>query len=99
MKTRSAKYREIKSKELEAQVAQNLEEEQKAERFTMLERPIAPDRPTKPNRGKILLLGFRSCRSPAASDPAYLAEGLDSNIRGRRTLERLLGEPCSARYR
>jgi protein tyrosine kinase modulator len=87
-----AKYREIKSKELEAQVSQNLEEEQKAERLTMLERPIAPDRPTKPDRIKILLLGFVLSMA-GGMGTGVLAEGLDQNIRGRRTLERLLGEP------
>ena len=86
------KYREIKSKELEAQVAQNLEEEQKAERFTMLERPIAPDRPTKPNRVKIILLGFMLSLAGGAGS-GVLAESIDRKIRGRRTLERLLGEP------
>lgn len=87
-----AKYREIKSKELEAQVAQNLEEEQKAERLTMLDRPIAPDRPTKPDRVKILLLGF-VLSMVGGMGSGVLVESLDQNIRGRRTLERLLGEP------
>jgi polysaccharide chain length determinant protein (PEP-CTERM system associated) len=87
-----AKYREIKSKELEAQVAQNLEEEQKAERFTMLERPIAPDRPTKPNRVKIILLGFMLSLAGGAGSGVF-AESVDRKIRGRRTLERLIGQP------
>lgn len=87
-----SKYREIKSKELEAQVSQNLEEEQKAERFTMLERPLVPDRPTKPNRVKIILLGFALSLVGGAGTGVF-AESIDSNIRGRRTLERLVGEP------
>jgi succinoglycan biosynthesis transport protein ExoP len=86
------KYREIKSKELEAQVAQNLEESQNAERFTMLERPLAPDRPTKPDRVKILFLGF-ALSIVGGLGSGVLAEGLDQGIRGRRTLERLIGEP------
>lgn len=87
-----SKYREIKSKELEAQVAQNLEESQNAERFTMLERPLAPDKPTQPNRVKILFLGF-AFSIVGGMGSGVLAESLDQGIRGRRTLERLLGEP------
>jgi polysaccharide chain length determinant protein (PEP-CTERM system associated) len=87
-----SKYREIKSKELEAQVAQNLEESQNAERFTLLERPLAPDHPTKPNRGKILALGVVLAFGGGIGF-GTLAESLDSGIRGRRTLERVLGTP------
>lgn len=90
-----SKYREIKSKELEAQVAQNLEESQNAERFTLLERPLAPDRPTKPNRSKILVLGFVLALGGGLGS-GMVAEGLDSGIRGRRTLERVLGGPLLA---
>jgi len=50
--TARRKYEEIRSKQMSAQVAENLEDEQKAERFTLLEPPLAPDVPIKPNRKK-----------------------------------------------
>ena len=58
----------------------------------MLERPIAPDRPTKPNRIKIVLLGAILSLA-AGGGSGIFAESIDRKIRGRRTLERLLGEP------
>ena len=52
------KYREVKSKQMEAQLSENLETETKTERFSLLEAPMLPEKPIKPNRIKIMLLGF-----------------------------------------
>jgi len=52
-----AKYREIKSKEMEAELAQSLETERKAERFVLIEPPLVPNKPVKPNRVAIVFLG------------------------------------------
>jgi polysaccharide chain length determinant protein (PEP-CTERM system associated) len=49
------KYEEMKNKELEARIAQNLEEGSKGERFSLLEPPIVPAEPYKPDRLKLLL--------------------------------------------
>ena len=38
--------------------AQSLQSENKSERFSLLEPPVLPDKPFKPNRMKILVLGF-----------------------------------------
>ena len=51
-----AKYQELKSKELQAQLAKNLESENKGESFTLIEPPRVPGKPEKPNRPKILSL-------------------------------------------
>ena len=53
-----AKYNDLKSKQLGAKLAQTMEEEQMAEKFSLLEAPRIPDKPIKPNRLKILFLGF-----------------------------------------
>lgn len=50
------KYHEIRSKLLEAQVAEGLEADLKAERFSLIDPPALPERPEKPNRPAILLL-------------------------------------------
>jgi polysaccharide chain length determinant protein (PEP-CTERM system associated) len=52
------KYREVKSKQLEAQLAESLERERKGERFSLIEPPQLPEKPDKPNRLAILLLGI-----------------------------------------
>lgn len=52
------KYEEIRAKQMTAQVAENLEGGQKAERFALLEPPALPDRPVKPDRKKLLALSL-----------------------------------------
>ena len=47
----------MKAKELQAELSKSLEEEQKGERFTLLEPPLFPDTPIKPNRRKLFMLG------------------------------------------
>ncbi|MEM6537323.1 MAG: hypothetical protein AAF668_06290 [Pseudomonadota bacterium] len=53
-----AKYEEIKSKQLGAQLAENLEEGRKAERFLLIEPPILPTEPTSPNRPALVAGSF-----------------------------------------
>ena len=52
------KFDEIRNKKMNAQIAKNLESENKSERFNLLEPPILPEKPFKPNRVKIIVLGF-----------------------------------------
>ncbi len=66
------KYNELMQKHMEAQVAQGLEKDQKGERFTVVEPAKLPDKPAKPNRLAIMLIGIvlgvgarrRDCGSP-----------------------------------
>ena len=50
------KYREIRSKLLEANLAQSLEVERKSERFTLIDPPVRSEKPVSPNRLAWLLL-------------------------------------------
>jgi polysaccharide chain length determinant protein (PEP-CTERM system associated) len=52
-----AKYDDLMRKHMEARVAQGLEKEQKGERFTLIEPPRLPEKPFKPNRLAIMLIG------------------------------------------
>jgi uncharacterized protein involved in exopolysaccharide biosynthesis len=79
------KYQEIKAKQLQAELSKSLEEEQKGERFTLLEPPVRPDSPIKPNRTKLLALGLILSMASGVG-VATLAETLDSGIRGTRAL-------------
>ena len=54
----SIKYREVKSKQMEAEMAQSMEKGKKAERFSLIEPPLFPEEPDKPNRPVLIVLGF-----------------------------------------
>jgi polysaccharide chain length determinant protein (PEP-CTERM system associated) len=53
-----AKYDDLMRKHMEARVAHGLEKEQKGERFTLIEPPRLPEKPYKPNRLAIMLIGI-----------------------------------------
>ncbi len=56
--TSSQKYQEIRSRLLEAKVSEGLEVQRKGERFSLIDPPSLPEKPQKPNRLVIVLLGF-----------------------------------------
>lgn len=83
------KYQEVRQKQMAAQVSENLESEQKGERFTLIEPPLVPQRPSSPNRPLILVLGMLLAFGAAFAVGAFL-EATDDSIRGRRDLAQLL---------
>ncbi len=80
-----SKYEEVKSKQINAKIAENLEQDNKAERFSMLEPPIFPDKPIKPNRQKIVALGLFAAMAAAVALVALL-EMMDKTVRGVESL-------------
>jgi len=58
LKADQLKYQEIMSKLMEAKVSQGMEESQQAERFTIIDPALTPEKPAKPNRLAIVLIGF-----------------------------------------
>jgi polysaccharide chain length determinant protein (PEP-CTERM system associated) len=85
------KYKEIQAKEMEARLAESLEEGRKAERFSLIEPPLRPERPDKPNRRKIALLGIILAGGVAFMLVALL-ELLDHRVRGVTAMTRLFGD-------
>jgi len=81
--TALAKLQEINAKRLEADVSESLEREQKGERFTLIEPPLLPERPSKPNRFAIFLIGFVLSLGGSAGAVSLL-EAMDNKVRGRR---------------
>jgi len=79
------KYEEIHAKQLNAKIAENLEGENKAERFSLLEPPVYPDKPSKPDRIKILLLGVVAALG-SSGGLVFLLETLNQRIRGQEAL-------------
>jgi hypothetical protein len=53
-----AKFDDLMRKHMEAGVAQGLEKEQKGERFTLIDPARLPEKPFKPNRLAIMLIGM-----------------------------------------
>lgn len=84
------KYREIKAKQMEAQVGQQLEKERKGERFSLIDPPQMPEEPSRPNVTAIILLGFILS---LAGGLGYLlvAEALDGSVRSPRAVAAILG--------
>lgn len=90
LQTTTLKYQEIKAKQMEAELSQNLEAERKGERYTLIQPPILPDDPVSPNRIAIFLIGI-ILAVVAAAATAGVIEMLDESIKGRIELTELLG--------
>jgi succinoglycan biosynthesis transport protein ExoP len=86
------KYQEIRAKQTEVQVSQNLEAQHKGERFTMIEPPLPPEKPISPNRFLILALGL-VLSVAAGFGAAMLRDGLDASVRGVQDIRALLSVP------
>ncbi|MBU1424364.1 MAG: lipopolysaccharide biosynthesis protein [Gammaproteobacteria bacterium] len=84
------KFDELRNKKMNAQIAQNLESENKSERFTLLEPPILPEKPFKPNRKKIFALGLFLALASALG-VVMLLESIDKRIRGAEALTHAMG--------
>lgn len=85
------KYNQVRSKNLEASLAESLETERKSERFTLIEPPLIPLSPSSPNRRALLLVGFVLA---LGSGGAVLAarEALSDGIYSIRAVKTITGE-------
>jgi polysaccharide chain length determinant protein (PEP-CTERM system associated) len=90
-----AKYDDLMQKFMETQVAHGLEEEQKGERFTLIEPARLPVKPVKPNRLAIVLIGF-VLGIGAGVGLASLREFSDQSVRDARSLSAATGFPVLA---
>ena len=80
----SGRYRELKAKLMEAEIAQQLERKSKGERFSIIEPPLLPEKPLKPNRALVAWLGFALALA-ASLAYVFARESLDATLRtGRR---------------
>ncbi|HPF45566.1 MAG: lipopolysaccharide biosynthesis protein [Alphaproteobacteria bacterium] len=76
-----AQYESIKAKLMDAQLSESLEEEKKAERFLVLEPPVLAEKPIRPNRQKIIMLGFLLAVA-AGVGAIFLIEMIDGSVYG-----------------
>lgn len=86
-----AKYEDLRSKQMSAQIVQNLEGGQQGERFTLLEPPLKPEYPIKPSRKKVVALGFFLALA-AAVGVVVLLEVIFARVRGVNSLTALTGQ-------
>lgn len=84
------KYEEMRAKEMSARISESLEQENKAERFVLLESPLMPEKPVRPNRKKVVAMGF-ILAPVGASALVMLLEMLTQRVRGAEALGSVLG--------
>ena len=84
------KYEEIRTKQMSARISENLEQENKAERFVLLEPPLMPEKPVKPNRKKIAVLAVFLALAGSAG-LVMLLETISQRVRGVDALANVLG--------
>lgn len=86
------KYKEVRDKEMQAQLAKSLETNRKGERFSLIEPPLVPEKPFKPNRPAILLLGLVLSIAGGAGNLA-VREIMDKGLHGVRAVQTITGAP------
>lgn len=84
------RYNEVLNKLLQARVAQQMENQQQGERFSITDAAYLPTRPSKPNRLAILLLGF-VLGSGAGLGAAAFKEATDHTIKSGRDINAFEG--------
>lgn len=84
------KYSDLKAKAMEAKLAQTLEEEQKAENFTLIEPPALPTKPEKGNRKKVIIFGLFVAMCSGIG-LAFIAETINGSVRGINALKQITG--------
>jgi len=89
LESAQSEYRTERLKQNEAQTAEYLETERKGERFTLIEPPFVPERPSSPNRPLIMIFGLMFALSAGFGTVALL-ESTDPSVRGPHDLHALL---------
>ncbi len=86
------KYKEVRAKQLEAELAESLERESKGERFSLIEPALLPEKPAKPNRVAILFLGFVFSMAGGVGT-VVVAESMSDSIKDTQSLIATTGMP------
>ncbi len=84
-------YQEVLNNQQSAVLAENLEENQKAEKFRILEAAVQPEQPSSPERAKLSVLAIFAALGVGGA-AAMGAEVLFSTVRGRTHMTALMNE-------
>jgi uncharacterized protein involved in exopolysaccharide biosynthesis len=88
-------YRSLMDKKIQSQMAENLERKQQGEQFKILDPARMPEKPFKPDRDKILLVGA-VLGLAAGLGLTWFRENLDQSFHSEADLEAHLGLPILA---
>jgi uncharacterized protein involved in exopolysaccharide biosynthesis len=89
------KYQDINNRLLAAREAKGLEQSQLAERFTLIDPPIVPEKPIRPNRMALILVGLVLAFGVGAGTGTVL-EFMDRSIRRPEELSAIVKHPVLA---
>jgi len=84
-----ARFQDIKARQMEAEIGQELEKESKGESFVLIDPAQYPEEPVKPNRIAIIFLSFIFAMASGLG-VAILKETMDSSVRGVSGITKLL---------
>jgi protein tyrosine kinase modulator len=87
--------REANAKLSQAETAERLEENRQSERLEVIEQPIVPQSPIRPNRPMILALGLFASAAVGLG-PVVAFEALDPSLKRERDVEKKLGQRALA---
>jgi len=76
-----ARFQDIKARQMEAEIGQELEKESKGESFVLIDPAQYPEKPVKPNRAAIVFLALIFSIA-AGLGVAIIKEAMDGSIRG-----------------
>lgn len=86
-----SKYKDLRAKQLQAELAQNLESENKGENFSLIEPPLVPSQAEKPNRPKLIAMGIVLSMGSGVG-LALLVELLFGGVRGYNQIASVVGK-------
>jgi hypothetical protein len=89
------KYQETMSRLMAAREAKGLEESRMAEKFTLVDPPVMPEKPDRPNRLAILLIGL-VLAGGAGVGFGSMAEYMDQSVRRADELAKVASHPVLA---
>lgn len=88
-------YQDVLNKQQDAQLAENLEENQQAEKFSILEPALNPEKPSSPDRAKLIFVALIGAFGIGGAT-AFGVELLKSRLRGRNHVASVLdGQPIA----
>ncbi len=91
LQSSTIRFQDIKARQMEAEIGQQLENERKGESFILIDPAQYPEKPIKPNRLAIIFLSFIFSIA-AGLGVAILKEVMDGSIRGVASISKLLTE-------
>jgi protein tyrosine kinase modulator len=89
------KYQDLLAKSFDSQLSQNMEQQQKGERFRLVDPAYLPQTPVRPNRPVILLLGLLAALGGGVA-LAFLLENMDTSFKRSEDLDGYVNAPLLA---